>query len=142
MIAYCADKGIPPSVFLGRVVAPTDPLWTEDDQDEVLGFLREKATCCPQCGTHPDAWKNDPDAFVAELERCPGCERLGQARASVPEGELGVHAYLLPRLAIPAGDPVGGLSAPPKEMPALMSAVRAEVAHQMQRLNVELEPVS
>lgn len=87
-MAYCAPKGIPHSVFLG---------WSQADRDLALAWQQEQSQTCQQCGTHPAQWAADPDAFVADLRRCPGCERLEQARKAVPDGELGVHAVLEPR---------------------------------------------
>lgn len=87
-MAYCGPKGIPHSEFLR---------WPVADRDLALAWQQEQSRTCTSCGTHPAQWAADPDAFVADLWRCPGCERLEQARKSVPDGEMGVHAVLEPR---------------------------------------------
>lgn len=46
-LGYCASRGIPLSVFLGRVVYPGDPAWLDRDADAVLWW---QANVCSGCG--------------------------------------------------------------------------------------------
>lgn len=47
---YCVEHGIPRSVFLGRVVAPGEPLWLEDDTVAALEWIDYLASLCKGCG--------------------------------------------------------------------------------------------
>lgn len=78
------EHAIPPSEFRSR--------WSDDDQDEVLGFIREKAKVC-RCGTRADEWAANRNAYTVEIEKCPGCEQLAIANKHTDDGE---HAYLIP----------------------------------------------
>jgi hypothetical protein len=95
VLAWCEEHGIPPSEFR---------TWSDDDQDEVLGFRREKAKVC-QCGTHPDEWERDRNAYTIEIYECPGCRQLELARAELSKMDLaeraGKYVYLIPtKLAV------------------------------------------
>jgi hypothetical protein len=62
-------------VFLGRVVGEGEPLWTRDDAQAVLEYLREKALLCPGCGLPRDETM-DPEAeghFTSRALRCHAC---------------------------------------------------------------------
>ena len=95
-------RGIPHSVFLGRVVRPgVDPQWTDEDQDKALAFEQEKARCCSGCGTRPEEW--DPErggdrfAYVGARRYCPGCEVLHQEGRHIRDGQASfVYPYLVP----------------------------------------------
>lgn len=102
MIALAEERGIAPSILLGRPWEPGEPLWTDDDLDQVLAYRRERARVCPGCGAHDGDWVDEaghpinPPPLVPEMVRCPGCEQIEQARATVPDGERGVHVRLVP----------------------------------------------
>jgi hypothetical protein len=87
-LAYCVPLGIPHSEFLS---------WDPDDQDEALGFLREKAKVCSGCGTRDDEWQRDRDAYVSDEKICPGCELIEQAKEQLPKNAKGVKVFLVPR---------------------------------------------
>lgn len=36
----------------------------------------EQATKCPRCGTRPEEWVEDHNAYFAETIHCLGCEKL------------------------------------------------------------------
>lgn len=78
--------GIPHSRFLS---------WDPDDQDKALAWRRYQSELCTGCGTHPDEWDENPDAYFGDFYTCPGCERLEAERDNVPEGAKGVHYRLL-----------------------------------------------
>lgn len=73
--------------------------WDADDRDKaVWHYVRERQTC-RSCGTRPEEW--DPargghhHAYVAESERCRGCEVRQAAEASLTGEEgRGVHVVL------------------------------------------------
>jgi hypothetical protein len=75
-LAYCVPLGIPHSRFLS---------WPPDDQDKALAYMRAKAELCPACGTREAEWQEDFDAYIADVERCKGCERLEMTRAEVQQ---------------------------------------------------------
>lgn len=73
--------------------------WDEDDQDIVIGFLREqrKAQGCSGCGTRMEEWEEDRFAYVAEVEQCPGCELLAMEQKQIPKDMEGAKVFLMPR---------------------------------------------
>jgi len=95
-LAYCVPLGIPHSKFLE---------WDELDQDKALAWTRERAKCCPGCGTRAEEWKRDRFAYVGQTRYCPGCEILEQERENVREDARGVTVHLTPL----------ALAAPPDE---------------------------
>ena len=80
--------GIPHSTFLG---------WSDDDQDKALMYTAEMATVCRGCGTRQADWDEDPNAYIGNWRICPGCERLEEEDANIPDGTKGVHKELVPR---------------------------------------------
>jgi hypothetical protein len=71
---YCAPRGIPHSVFLGRVVGPGEPVWLGADRDKALWWLIHDRQTCRGCGTRPEEWEDDLHAYVAAPHHCRGCE--------------------------------------------------------------------
>lgn len=79
--------GIPHSAFLA---------WDEADRDAALAYRREMAARCDGCGTRPDEWEADPNAYIGDFYTCPGCLRLEEERDNIGENKRGVHTRLLP----------------------------------------------
>lgn len=77
---YAAPRGIPHSVFLGRVVAPGEPVWLDADRDKAVWWLIHQRQACPECGTRAEEWSDDPDAYVPEPHHCRGCEVAAQGQ--------------------------------------------------------------
>lgn len=75
---YCGPRGIPHSVLLGRIVGPNDPLWLDSDREKAVWWATYQAQTCPDCGTRPDEWTDDPNAFAPEPHFCRGCEVAAQ----------------------------------------------------------------
>lgn len=75
-LAYCVPLGIPHSEFLS---------WPDVDQDKAIDFVQYQRGACPGCGTRREEWEADRFAYVAESERCPGCEVIAQEQDSVPD---------------------------------------------------------
>ena len=66
---------MPRSVFLGRVVAPGEPLWLREDRAWALALLEVEADACPEC-RQPWGEATAPDnefAYRATLVRCHAC---------------------------------------------------------------------
>lgn len=80
--------GIPHSGFLA---------WSLDDQDKALAYRRWEASKCGGCGTSRDQWEKDRDAFIADVEICPGCERIEQEQDNGPAQRKGAKIALLPK---------------------------------------------
>lgn len=78
---YCGPLGIPISVFLGRVVYPGDPQWTERDRWAALWW---RANVCRQCGellseTMADFDEDNPRRefeWQAAGKWCHGCRAI------------------------------------------------------------------
>lgn len=70
--------------------------WDELDQDAALAWQSDKGATCPECGTRPDEWEEDEDAYTAHIDRCQGCRELAVRQADVPDGEKGIRVYLIP----------------------------------------------
>lgn len=90
-MAYCGPKGIPLSVFLS---------WSEDDQDAALQWQAHESQRCPQCGTHPDVWREDWNAMAPEPKRCRGCQLVAGKRRELSKVDGvgdGVHIHLTRR---------------------------------------------
>ena len=72
---------MPRSVFLGRVVAPGEPLWSEEDRAWALALSHVEGDQCPECG---EAWGEATDvksefAYKAELIKCHACATSARA---------------------------------------------------------------
>jgi hypothetical protein len=92
---YCAPRGIPRSIFLGRVwpnpADPTEPQWLPEDSEAALAWEIERALIC-QCGHFADeVW----DAAGADLEfeavphRCHACAEKERAARKFTETDGG-----------------------------------------------------
>lgn len=98
-------------MFLGRVVRPgVDPLWLPTDAGLALAWQQNKAATCAGCGTRPDEWDADREAYMPDQHYCRGCELLAMERESAPKGAdgrplLGRHPFLTPRAAWEAAHP-------------------------------------
>lgn len=51
---------------------------------------------CPHCGTRPEDWDHDDEAYVAETSLCLGCEAIGYAQAGIPADKHGAKVGLVP----------------------------------------------
>jgi len=76
---YCGPRGIALDVFLR---------WPRASQDAALQWAAYEGRRCRSCGTHPEEWADDPLAFHAHLDQCPGC-REQQRLAEAPEAKQG-----------------------------------------------------
>ena len=90
-LAYCVPKGLPHSYFQG---GPSK--WTQDDRDKALAYEREMHARCSGCGTRPDDWRENPDAYVGDVEICQGCARLEQERQNEVGQQPGAKFRLIP----------------------------------------------
>lgn len=80
-LTYAAPRGIPLSVFLGRVVYPGDPQWLDDDLLAALEWQTEQAGRCKDCGQDLDAStaRDNHDEYEAEGVSCHGCRAIDRA---------------------------------------------------------------
>jgi hypothetical protein len=101
-MAYCGPRGIPLSVFLGRVAAPDESEWLPEDREAALSWSAFEGRRCKHCGTHPDEWDDDKLAYHAHLTECRGCRQLqrlsntddakkGEGRFAVMSGGSAAH---------------------------------------------------
>jgi hypothetical protein len=81
-LAYCAPRGIPLSVFLGRVVYPGEPQWLPDDTVAALDWLAYDMARCSGCG-HQLADTVGPGEFdkwnAEKSGACDACRAIDRA---------------------------------------------------------------
>lgn len=97
-LAYTVPKGIPLSVFRGRVVGSEDQQWLDYDREMALAYEAAMADVCRKCGTRGSEWEKDPyDAYMGQLHVCLGCQRLEQEQRNIDPKAAGyTSAYLVP----------------------------------------------
>lgn len=72
-IRYACERGIPFSVYSGRVVADGEPDWLPEDRDVVAVWQAEEALRCSDCGTYEWEWEDDEFAYLPDHWTCLGC---------------------------------------------------------------------
>lgn len=90
-VAYAVSHGIPVSEFRQ---------WPVADQEVALAYEREQKLRCGVCGTAHWMFESDPDAYMAENERCRGCQKLAkQQRLNQSyDGDMdGIRVVLVPK---------------------------------------------
>ncbi|WP_327337403.1 hypothetical protein OG384_14985 [Streptomyces sp. NBC_01324] len=86
-------------MFLGRVVAPGEPLWIEEDRAWALALAEVEADTCPDCG-QPWSEATDPVnefEYRAELIMCHSCATSAKAVRAHQDGKGstdGLHVHL------------------------------------------------
>jgi hypothetical protein len=89
--------GIPYSVFMGRVVGPGQPQWTDQDRRWALAYEQAMRDLCPSCGGRRSVLEENPDAYVGQLSRCDGCQTLHTEQQNIPEQAAHfMRAYIAP----------------------------------------------
>jgi hypothetical protein len=81
-LAYCGPRGVPLSVFLGRVVYPGEPQWLEDDAVAALEWLADEHGRCGGCGhlTSETVGPGEFDKWNAEKSgACDVCRAIDRA---------------------------------------------------------------
>lgn len=75
-------------MFLGRVPAAGEPLWTDDDRDWAMALLTYEADLC-ECGQpRSESMSSDNEfVYVGEAMRCHACKAV--ARATEPFAQPG-----------------------------------------------------
>lgn len=86
-------------MFLGRVVAPGEPLWTEEDRAWALALAEVEADTCPDCGqpwSEATAPENEFE-YEADLILCHSCAASAKAVRAHQDGKGttdGLHVHL------------------------------------------------
>jgi len=83
-MSVCQEYRIPHSEFMD---------WPFEDQVKAVALMILKAEECTLCGTHPQDWEENEDAFVAESKWCPGCYRTDAARD--PDAMAGTTTHMV-----------------------------------------------
>lgn len=86
-------------MFLGRVVADGEPLWTDEDRAWALALLAEEAGNCGGCG-QPVSESMDPVnefAYRVERLRCHACTAVGRVRELDRDEPAGLHHWPVKR---------------------------------------------
>lgn len=100
-LRYCAPRGIPLSVFRGRVVCPGDPAWLDGDFVAALEWQAYEDGKCPGCGqpaSESMADEDDSPAYEAEALRCHACKvRSITEREASNDGDPGAGLYSIVR---------------------------------------------
>jgi hypothetical protein len=100
-MAYCGPRGIPRSVFLGRVwpnpADPTEPQWLSDDFDAAMDWMEYEDNKCVGCGMHRDeCMSDDPPDYVAHPVVCWACqERDVRAKQHAESGGSQAGVYVV-----------------------------------------------
>lgn len=78
---YAAPRGIPLSVFLGRVVYPGDQQWTERDTAAAMWWQADQDRRCKTCGLYLDETMDPANEFKYEAEAvwCHGDRAMHRA---------------------------------------------------------------
>lgn len=59
-------------------------------------WMLERAMQCPNCGTRPDEWEDDLNAYYPKTVPCVGCEKLYYQSVADRENErVGVRQVLV-----------------------------------------------
>jgi len=85
-------------VFLGRVVAPGEPLWTDEDRAYALALLAHDADVCSGCGALRSE-TTDPamdGRYRATPIRCFGCEAVAKASKNPDMNPDGLYYAVKP----------------------------------------------
>jgi hypothetical protein len=86
---------VPRSLFLGRVPAPGEPLWTDDDRDWAMALLAYEADLC-ECGQpRSESMSADSEfAYRTEPMRCHACQSIAKAAEPFAESGTGQGLFI------------------------------------------------
>lgn len=101
-MAFCNERGIPHSVFLGRVVGPGEPQWLPEDRAKAIAAVLEKGEVCGRCHTADWQWEEDPHAFEPVKLNCKGCYVLRKAEEGERESTMPGDVLVLVPKAVAA----------------------------------------
>lgn len=88
-MAVCADYKIPHSEFLE---------WDTDDRNKAIWWQIQERERCPSCGTRPEEWSDDNNAYIGDVIRCRGCEVRQRTEETVdPKAGRGQQVVLRKR---------------------------------------------
>jgi hypothetical protein len=95
---YACSRGIPRSVFLGRIVADGEPVWLEEDTQAALEWQEHKDSLCSGCGNPRDesfALENHDryDVTALACHACAARERKAQVMSGDGESRPPAGLY-------------------------------------------------
>lgn len=93
-LAYCAPRGIPLSVFLGRIVYPGDPQWLEDDAQAAIDWDTFDRSRCPGCGQPRDecmAHEDEAPVYEVTMARCHACSAASAEGKAFDGNQAGLY---------------------------------------------------
>jgi len=108
-IDYCAPRGIPLSVFRGRVVYPGEPQWTGEDRQAIYDWLAKEVRTCQGCGQDLDESMQKDNAFAYKADglRCHACYAVHVEAARLvgrkPSPTAGYDRYRITKREAPDG---------------------------------------
>jgi len=76
-MGYCGPRGIPRSIFCGRIAVNGEPLWLPEDFESALDWAAWEANKCPGCGRQRDECFSDDDngpVYEGEAQTCWSCQ--------------------------------------------------------------------
>lgn len=74
-----------------------------------MAWLRDQRTICPTCRTRKEEWAHDRNAFVGDIQQCPGCDVLEQEQENAREMKArGLKVGLVPQALASTGEELGG----------------------------------
>lgn len=88
-------RGIPHSVFLGRIVGPEDAEWEAEDVRLALGWEAWRASFCDGCGQPKRLGIEtvDDDDFDVHVHVCAGCTAKHRRLSKLAEDGVTVGLY-------------------------------------------------
>lgn len=87
---------------MGRVIAPGEPVWLDEDRAWALALAQVEADSCPDCG-QPWSESSDPASewsYQAQLIRCHACAtgaRTAHHHQEAGGDTRGLHVSILKR---------------------------------------------
>lgn len=88
---------MPRSVFLGRVVAPGEPLWTAEDRAWSIALLEYEADLCSGCG-QPRSQSMDAEnefRFQPTVLVCHGCRAVAKESERLAESKMNTKGLMI-----------------------------------------------
>lgn len=94
-------RGIPHSVFMGRVVGPGEPMWLPEDADLALEWQAEQDITCKGCGQPVDesTATASEGGYEGHAVVCFGCRELRQHASGFESDALAATKFYVTKAA-------------------------------------------